>query len=224
MEKGLIEHLSQYLTESRFSLYKKIIEYRTKYITVVLEDIYQSQNASAVLRTCDCFGIQDVHVIENRNKFQVNYNVTLGSTKWVDLHLYNSEEDNTQSAIDKLKGQGYRIIATSPHANDTDLEKFNLHKGKSAIIFGTERQGISEVVKRNADEFLKIPMHGFTESFNISVSVAVILHYLTVELRSSDISWKLSELEKNEVLIDWMRKRIKGGDLIIKKYIESLQS
>lgn len=221
--EGLIDYISQFITEERFSLYKKIIEHRTKYITVVLEDIYQSQNASAVIRTCDCFGIQDIHVIENRNKFKINYNVSLGSTKWVDLHLYNNQEDNTLDAINSLKSQGYRIVAASPHSNDTSLDEFDLAKGKVAIIFGTERRGISDVVQQNADEFLKIPMYGFTESFNISVSAAIILHDLTCKLRSSGINWNLDKSEKDEILLEWIRKRIKGGDLIVKKYIESLK-
>jgi tRNA (guanosine-2'-O-)-methyltransferase len=221
--EGLIDYISQFITEERFSLYKKIIEHRTKYITVVLEDIYQSQNASAVIRTCDCFGIQDIHVIENRNKFKINYNVSLGSTKWVDLHLYNGRDDNTLEAINSLKEQGYRIVAASPHSNDTSLDDFDLTKGKVAIVFGTERRGISDVVQHNADEFLKIPMYGFTESFNISVSAAIILHDLTCKLRSSGISWNLDKSEKDEILLEWIRKRIKGGDLIVKKYIESLK-
>ncbi len=222
--EGLIEYISQFITEERFSLYKKIIEHRTKYITVVLEDIYQSQNASAVIRTCDCFGIQDVHVIENKNKFNINYNVSLGSTKWVDLHMYNSREENTLDTINSLKGEGYRIVAASPHSNDTSLDDFNLTKGKVAIVFGTERRGISNVVQQNADEFLKIPMYGFTESFNISVSAAIILHDLTGKLRSSGIDWKLDKSEKDEILLEWIRKRIKGGDLVVKNYIEGLRS
>lgn len=221
--KGLIEYISQFITEERYSLYKKIIAHRTKYITVVLEDIYQSQNASAVIRTCDCFGIQDVHVIENKNKFKINYNVSLGSTKWVDLHLHNSGEENSLDAINSLKEKGYRIVAASPHSSDTSLDNFDLTKGKIAIVFGTERRGISDVVQQNADEFLKIPMYGFTESFNISVSAAIILHDLTGKLRSSGIDWKLDESEKDEILLDWIRKRIKGGDLIVKNYIESLR-
>ncbi|MBP7507236.1 MAG: RNA methyltransferase [Prolixibacteraceae bacterium] len=221
--KGLIEYISQFITEERYSLYKKIIEHRTRYITVVLEDIYQSQNASAVIRTCDCFGIQDVHVIENKNKFKINYNVSLGSTKWVDINLHNSEDENTLDAINSLKNRGYRIVAASPHFNDTSLDDFDLAKGKFAIVFGTERRGISDIVQQNADEFLKIPMYGFTESFNISVSAAIILHDLTEKLRSSGINWKLDKSEKDEILLEWIRKRIKGGDLIIKKYIESLK-
>lgn len=193
MSKELINYLSEYITPERKELFEKVLSSRTRYLTVVLEDIYQSQNASAVLRSCDCFGIQDVHIIENRNQFKVNPDVTLGSTKWLNLHHYREKEQNTLDCINHLRNQGYRIVATSPHANDTNLEDFDLGKGKAALIFGTELTGISAVVENNADEFLKIPMFGFTESFNISVSAAITLHHLNLRLRQSDIDYLLKE-------------------------------
>ena len=222
MDQHLIDYLSQFLTEERFLLFKRVISNRTRYLTVVLEDIFQTQNASAVLRSCECFGIQDVHVIENRNKFQVNTDVVRGSTNWLDLHIHNkNENNNTLCAIEHLRSEGYRIVATTPHDGDVDLENFNLHKGKTAIFFGTERRGISNIVKENADEFLKIPMHGFTESLNISVSVAVIIHYLTLKMRELDLDWRLSTEEYNALLVRWMANNVKGGDLIVKKYFEA---
>lgn len=221
MEQHLIDYLSEFLTEERYSLFKDVISNRTNYLTVVLEDIFQTQNASAVLRTCECFGIQDVHIVENRNKFMVNVDVVRGSTNWLDLHFYNEEKDNTLKAIEQLKSNGYRIVATTPHANDIDLENFNLNDGKAAFFFGTERRGISDVVKANADEFLKIPMQGFTESLNISVSVAVIIHYLTTKIRASNIDWRLSDREQKLLLIKWMTNNVKGGDLIVKQFLET---
>jgi tRNA (guanosine-2'-O-)-methyltransferase len=221
MEQHLIDYLSQFLTKERYSLFNDVISNRTRYLTVVLEDIYQTQNASAVLRTCECFGFQDVHVIENRNKFMVNVDVVRGATSWLDLHLYNEEQNNTLSAIERLRSDGYRIVATTPHSDDVDLENFDLCGGKAAIFFGTERRGISDVVKANADEFIKIPMHGFTESLNISVSVAVILHHLTRKMRELDLNWRLSDKEQKLLLIRWMKNNVKGGDLIVKKYLET---
>ena len=218
MKEELIAYLAQHLTEKRFSLFRKIIQNRTRYLTVVLEDIYQSQNASAVLRSCDCFGIQDVHVIENRNKFDVNPKVSLGSSKWLSLYAYNHEEHNTLQAISKLKAEGYRIVATTPHENDVHLENFDLTGGKAALVFGTELKGISDDVKNEADLFLKIPMYGFTESFNISVSAAIILHHLTLKLHESTIDWQLPNDEQDELLITWLRKSIKGSDLIEREF------
>jgi len=191
----LIIHFEKFVLERRKNLIDSLIQFRTRYITVVLEDIFQPQNASAVLRTCDCFGIQDVHIIENRNKYTINPDVALGSNKWLTLTKYNHSEKNSVSAINILKEKGYRIVATSPHKNDTNLEDYDLNKGKTALVFGTELKGLSDDILDNADEFLQIPMFGFTESFNISVSAAIILHHLTYNLKKSGIDWHLTENE-----------------------------
>ena len=218
MIKKLIDFFNQFLTESRWAQFNKIVDQRTRYITVVLEDIYQSQNASAVLRTCDCFGIQDIHIIENTNRFKINPDVVLGSSKWLNLNQYNTLENNTLSTIQKLKESGYRIIATTPHINDVELNDFDMDKGKFALFFGSELPGLSKLVLDNADEFLKIPMFGFTESFNISVSASIILHHLTFKLRNSEINWKLSEAEKDEILYNWLKISLKDSDLIEKEF------
>lgn len=219
MNQELLEYLSSFLTPARLLLFNNILEKRTRYITVVLEDIYQSQNASAVLRTCDCFGIQDVHIIENRNKFQVNKEITLGSSKWLSLKKYNKNKINSLFAIHQLKEKGYRIVVTSPHTNDIELPDFDLTKGKTALFFGSELPGVSEVIMNEADEFLKIPMFGFTESFNISVSAAIILHHLTNNLRNTeDINWQLSEEEKTDIKLQWIRNTIKRSELLEKRF------
>jgi tRNA (guanosine-2'-O-)-methyltransferase len=205
----LLEYLSAVVTPDRLSLYNKIIESRTNYITVVLEDIFQAQNASAVLRTCDCLGIQNVHVIEKRNQFQVDTEVSMGSSKWITLNGCHKKKNNSMETIQNLKKNGYRIVATSPHSKDVELPDFDISKGKIALVFGSELPGISETIAREADEFLKIPMFGFTESFNISVSAAIILYHLTEKLRNSEsISWHLTEEEKVEIKIQWIKNLI----------------
>lgn len=220
MEKELIEYLKSFITERRNNLFDRVLDMRTRYLTIVLEDIYQSNNASAVLRSCDCFGIQDVHVIENRNEYLLNTEVTLGAEKWLDIHKYNEGKENSLSAIKNLKEKGYRIVASTPHKNDVFLPDFDISKGKTAVFFGTEITGLSEVVIENADEFLKIPMYGFAESFNISVSAALILQNLTGKLHNSAIEWKISTEEKNRIKLDWLRNSIKKAELIEKQFLE----
>ncbi|MFW5644431.1 MAG: TrmH family RNA methyltransferase [Bacteroidota bacterium] len=193
---------------------------RTKYITLALEDIYQSNNASAVLRTCDCFGVQEVHVIENRNEYQLNTEVTMGAEKWLDIYKYNDKKNNSLSAIKRLKKEGYRIVATSPHRNELLLDDFDIRKGKFAIFLGTELTGLSDTILENADEFLKIPIYGFTESYNISVSAALILQELVRKIHHSDIDWKIPLEEKNRIKLDWLRKTIKKADVIEKRFLE----
>ncbi|OQX73628.1 MAG: rRNA methyltransferase [Bacteroidetes bacterium 4484_249] len=217
----LLNHLLEFVSENKKNLFENIIQYRTRYITVVLEDIFQPHNASAILRTCDCFGVQDVHIIENRNEYEVNPDVALGSSKWLNLIKYNSHEQNTLQAYDELRKKGYRIVATSPHKNDCTLEKLNLNS-KVALIFGTELNGLSDVAINNADEYVKIPMYGFTESFNISVSASIILHYLTEKLRKSNIKWNLSEEEIIDVKLNWVKNVIKKSELIENKFLKKL--
>jgi tRNA (guanosine-2'-O-)-methyltransferase len=219
-KEKLVRYISQFVADERLDLFMQVLEKRTRYITVVLEDIFQTQNASAVLRTCDCFGLQDIHIIENQNRFKVNARVTHGSAKWVNLHRYKSLQNNTPDALVALKAQGYRIVATIPDAKAVSLDNFNLEKGKTALVFGSEKPGISAQVESLADEFLTIPMVGFTESLNISVSAATILYQLTSRLRKSDIEWQLTPDERNDVLHNWMRRHIKRCDLIEKRFRE----
>lgn len=221
MHKDLLEYLSKFVTPERLTLFNNILDERTNYITVVLEDIYQSQNASAVLRTCDCFGVQNVHVIENRNTFDVNKEVALGSSKWLTIQKYNEAENNSYQAIQTLKNKGYRIVATTPHRNDQTLNDFDLLKGKAALVFGSELPGVSDVIINEADEFLKIPMYGFTESFNISVSAALVLHHLSNKLReSTKLNWRLTETEKNEIKLQWIKNTIKRSNLLEERFLK----
>ncbi len=218
--KILIDYLSELVTEDRREVLQQVLDQRTRHLTVVLEDIFQPQNASAVLRTCDCFGVQDVHIIENANEYQINPDVVLGASKWLTISNYNTEAHNTAAALNHLKENGYRIVATSPHAPEDSFEAFDITKQKTALVFGTELTGISDVVKQNADEFLKIPMYGFTESFNISVSAALLLQQLMLQLRKSEVNWQLTEQEKEKILVEWLLKTIKHSDKVLKRFYE----
>jgi tRNA (guanosine-2'-O-)-methyltransferase len=216
--KNLISHLSQFISEQRLQTFEKVLEQRTRYITVALEDIYQSQNASAVLRTCDCLGVQDAHIIENRNLFHLNPDVVLGSSQWLNIYKYRKKENNTIEAVKQIREKGYRIVATSPHINEQKLEEIDLSHGKIALFFGTERRGLTKTLMDMADEYLQIPIVGFTESFNLSVSAAIILHHLTLNLRQSDLDWKLADEEKDELMLNWLRKSIRKSELIEKEF------
>jgi tRNA (guanosine-2'-O-)-methyltransferase len=220
MNKYLLLFLKEYITENRLEIFNKVLSFRTRYFSVILEDIYQSQNASAVLRTADCFGVQDIHIIENRNEYQINPDVAVGSTKWLNLNYYNELENNTLRALTKLKTQGYRIVATTPHINDVDLYNFDVTKGKFALVFGNEREGLSNKVIENADEFLRIPMYGFTESYNISVSAALCMQYLSEKVRNSNVNWQLSVHEKDELILEWIINTLKKPETFIKKFNE----
>ncbi len=223
-KKELITYLSQFVTEERKQKIEQILQQRTRWVTVVLEDIYQPHNASACLRSCDGFGVQDIHIIENRNSFDLNRDVSLGSDRWLTLYRYTQTGiNNTQLCLDKLKEKGYKIVATTPHEKEINIEQVPVDQ-KLALLFGTELNGLSDDAFSEADYFVKIPMFGFCESFNISVSVALCLYEITTRLRGSETDWSLSESEKLEIQLSWLRQSIRGGQLIEQRFITELNS
>ena len=211
--KEFLAFLNRFLTPERIEHQDRVLEDRTKHITAVIEDVYQPHNASAVIRTCDCFGLQDVHIIEEDHNFKMSSNVALGSSQWVNIHKYRLQENNTLDCLKHIKKQGYKIVATTPHTEksiyDVDLDQ------PVALVFGNEKRGISDLVREHADELVKIPMYGFTESFNISVSAALCLSVLVEKLRTTDIKWGLTEEEKNKLRVDWAKSHLGSID----KYI-----
>lgn len=215
MDTQLFEYLQSYLTERRRSLFKEVLSKRTRHFTVVTEDVYQLHNTSAVMRTCDVFGIQDLHVVEEKLGKRVDREIAMGAQKWVSLNRYSSIEN----CMKTLKNQDYQIIATTPHNDSTVLQDFDIHK-KSAFFFGKESDGLSDAVLNKADGFLKIPMYGFTESLNISVSAAIILQDVVTRLKRSGLPWQLSEEEKLEIEMVWTQKCIKSSEDIIKRYYD----
>lgn len=212
--RDLTEHLSGFVTENRLSLFKRVLENRTRYLTVLLEDIYQSQNASAVLRTCECLGVQDVHIVEQRNEYEINPDVALGSNQWLSLHYYKEGREPLREAVNSLRSEGYRVVATSPHHGGSSPDTIDLEKGKIALMFGTEMDGLTGLALELADEFIQIPMVGFTESFNISVSAAVILYQIRRRLEQSALDWVLGPEEKEEMLLRWLKSSVKMSEQI----------
>lgn len=213
-QQELYEFLSGFLSEERKEKFERHIRQRTRYITIAVEDIYQPHNASAVLRSAECFGVQDVHVIENRNSYNPNSEIALGAHKWLNIHKHSGTGD----CIKTLRANGYRIVATTPHTNDCLVSELDLSKGKAALFFGTELEGISKQVLEEADEFVKIPMFGFTESFNISVSAAICLYELLPKLRKTTLPWQLTATEMQEILLQWAKSSINRSDLLVEEF------
>ena len=221
-KEQLYSFLSGFISENKKNKFEEIILHRTRYITVVLEDIFQPHNASAVLRSCDCFGIQDVHIIENNNRYEINPDVALGSSKWLSLYKYHERENNTAACLQKLKDKGYRIIATTPHKNDFSPEKLPLDQ-KTALVFGTELDGLTKQVLEMSNGFVKIPMYGFTESLNISVSVALLVRSIIERLHNSKIAWQVSASESLDIRIAWAMSVVKKADLLEKEFMQKIK-
>lgn len=209
----LISFLEDHLTPKRKALFEKVVNQRTNHFTVATEDVYQLHNTSAVMRSCDVFGIQNIHVIEERNLKRIDREIAMGAQKWVSLNRYHSVEE----CVGQLRSKGYQIVATSPHGEAVELADFPVST-PSAIFFGTEKHGLSQELLTAADVKLKIPMVGFTESLNISVSAAIILQQLTQRLRNSEINWELSESEKNAVKFEWLSRSFKNLDEMVKRF------
>ncbi|MEX0679899.1 MAG: RNA methyltransferase [Balneolales bacterium] len=205
-----IAFFSDYVSEHKKKLFREKLEYRTRFFTVVLEDIFQSQNASAVLRSCDGFGFQDVHVIENRNNFDIDKGVTTRSDKWLTIHRYNHQgKNNTEIAYNRLKQDGYRIVAVSPNQPNHTLPEFCPDK-PVVLVFGAEKAGLSDIAVSNADDHLQIPMYGFIESFNISVCAGICLYHLRnlIETDNHNLSWMMSYDQKKELYLQWLRNSV----------------
>jgi tRNA (guanosine-2'-O-)-methyltransferase len=215
-----IEYLKNFITEKRFERFVNVLNQRTRYVTVVLEDVFQGHNAAAVLRSCDCFGVQDIYCTENRNEFKPNEEVSMGASQWLNIYRFREKEkNNTEICYQTLREKGYKIVATSPHANAVSIKDLKLD-APIALVFGAEKEGLTEYALNNADESVYIPMYGFTESFNISVTVALCLYELINRLRNSSINYSLSDQEKQEILLQWMKNSIKDADRILERLEE----
>ncbi|GIL24073.1 MAG: tRNA (guanosine(18)-2'-O)-methyltransferase [Bacteroidota bacterium] len=218
----LTEHLANYITEHKKAFVNQVLDMRTRHITMVLEEIFQSQNASAVIRTCECMGLQDIHIIENEVKYAINRRVLKGSYKWVDLIKYRTRE-NTGTALcfAELKRKGYTILVTDPSPDGKSIYDIPINN-KLAIVMGNELHGTSAYALAHADEKVHIPMYGFTESLNISVSAALCLQAVIPKMRQSEVPWQLSDEEKDIIRLQWYRKMVRRCEIIEREFLKAL--
>jgi len=221
-EAKITDHFSQYITDHKKQFIERVLNERTRHITLVLEDIYQSQNASAVVRTCECLGLQDIHIVEEESPYAVNKRVLKGANKWIDLHRYKMKGfNNTEICFRKLRELGYQILATDPSPDGMSINEVPVDK-KIAVVMGNELRGTSNYALRHADQKIFIPMHGFTESFNISVSAAICLNTFLTKMRESALCWQLSDEEKEVLRLQWYRKVVRRSDLIEQAFLRSI--
>lgn len=213
-DQDLLEYLGLFITDHKKAVIEKVLAKRTRHLTVVLQDIFKPHNASAVIRTCDCFGIQDIHIIEKTDKYKVNPFVTRGASQWVDLHKYYRPNSNSiDNCFDSLRAKGYNIYGTSPAPNALPIYELQPDE-KLAIVFGNEHEGISDEVKSKVDGLVHIPMLGFTDSFNISVSASIILYDLVKKAKELNLpDFYLTESEKNTLRMKWYRDVVKNSDI-----------
>jgi tRNA (guanosine-2'-O-)-methyltransferase len=212
-----LAYLEEFLTENRKERFADVLANRTNHFTIAVEDVFQVHNTSAVMRSCEVFGIQEINIVEQRFGKDIDKEIAMGAQKWVDINKF----ENITDCIDTLRAKGYQIIATTPHNDSCLLHDFDVTQ-KSALFFGTEKEGLSEEVMRKADGYLKIPMVGFTESLNISVSAAIIIQDITTRLRQSHVPWQLTAEELLEKRLLWAKNTIKDIKRIEERYYAKL--
>jgi len=213
---NLISKLSDVINDDRIERLQEVLNQRTRYLTVVLDDIYQPQNSSAVIRTCECIGIQDLHIIEDRNVHKTSRDVVKGSSKWISL---NHHDKNRIDCIKKLRDNDYKIVAMTLSEDSIPLESLPINE-KLALCFGCEETGLDKEIEESADYKVQIPINGFTQSYNISVSAGISLYYLYNKIKATEQNWQLTNEEKEELLIDWLSKSTPTGQYLLDKYME----
>ena len=207
-------YLETFLTEERIEVLRRTLSSRTRYMTILTENTFHPQNASALVRHCEAFGLQDLHTVETRCKFSPNVNIVRGTDKWVDLPRH----DSTEEAIAALKGAGYRLVATTPHRESCTPETFDVERGPFCLVFGTEHAGVSDEIIEAADEYLRIPMCGMVESLNVSASAAILIYMLSQRMRlSPSIDWRLKEDDAREMLFRWVMSSVKDSQRILER-------
>ena len=223
-EERVYKLLGQFVSEHKKAFVEKVLIQRTRYVTVVLENIYQSQNASAAIRTAECLGVQDIHIVEDIAKYQLNVRVLKGSYKWMNLVRYHAKKvNNTEVCFEHLRQQGYQILVADPSPDGISIDDLDLAAGRMALVFGNELHGASGYSLGHADQKIRIPMFGFTESFNVSVSVALSLGTILSKLRRSDVPIFLSEEEKAVLRLAWYRKIVRRSELVEREFLRTIE-
>lgn len=218
-QSEILSYFQQFLSDHKIQLFDEIAKERTRHITFVLEDLFHPHNASAVLRTSDCFGIQDIHMIENNHQFVNEKDISLGSAKWLSISHYNDLDTSSPRCFDQLREQGYTIAALSPHHDDVLIEDYPIEQ-KTAFVLGAEKNGLSDYSLNHADTYVKVPIHGFTESYNVSVTAAIVMHNSVQRLRKSSIDWKLTEEEQWAVKLAWTIRSIRSSQEILSHFLK----
>ena len=209
-----IEYMMGFLTEERVEVLRRTLAERTRYMTILTENTFHPQNASALVRHCEAFGLQDLHTVETVCKFSPNVNIVRGTDKWVDI----TRHESTAEAISSLKAVGYRLVATTPHRESCTPETFDVEKGPFCLVFGTEHAGVSDEIIEAADEYLRIPMCGMVESLNVSASAAILIYMLSQRMRlSPSIDWRLSDEENRELLFRWVMSSVRDAERILQR-------
>lgn len=213
-----IEYLKEFVLAERYESLTRRLDHRTRYMVMCLEDIYYPHNASAVIRSSEAFGLQEMHAVEHTVRFAPNKHIVRGTDQWLDIRKWG----DTPALVSHLRERGYRIVVTAPPRPDSPdnghtPSDFDIVAGPFALFMGTEKSGISEWLMNEADDTIYIPMVGFAESLNISVSAAIVAQRLTERLREPDsgIDWRLAKKDRDRLIYKWLKNSVRNADRIL---------
>jgi tRNA (guanosine-2'-O-)-methyltransferase len=207
-KRSFYKTLSEALTDNKRALFKEKVGYRTRHFSLALEDMMKSQNASALMRTADAFGVHRIDVYDKQERFNVSSGISKGVEKWLDVNFFNTyNEGHTEVWGEKLKSTGRKLYVTALDPSAKPLHEIDASI-PATILFGNEQEGASSEIQSMADELIYIPMKGFVESFNVSVSCGIVLHHLTLGMQQAGIPRGLSEEDELDTLINWALRTV----------------
>jgi tRNA (guanosine-2'-O-)-methyltransferase len=216
---ALEAYLCGFLTPARLAAIERVLAQRTRFVTVVLDDLGHAANANAVLRSCECMGVQDVHLIGARGRFRLVRGVSAGAAKWLTLRRYSEPGvDNTAVCLNGLREAGYRIVATALTPGAVPVEELPLDR-PIALCLGNEDRGISDTTRRLAETTVRLAMSGFTQSFNVSVATALCLHGIVARLRRGEAAWQLSGADHENLRFDWVCKSVRHRRQLVERFL-----
>jgi tRNA (guanosine-2'-O-)-methyltransferase len=209
------DYLKQFLTEDRLTKIEHFSQESSDFILPVMDDVYQFRNAAAIIRSVEACAFHKVVAMEEENVFDPSLTVTKGAETWVEVE----KMPKNVASLQNIKDRGYKIMAVSLEKNAVMLPDYQI-KEPIALVFGTEKEGVSEEVLDFADETLAIPMYGWTKSYNVSVAAAICMYELKQKLMKSDIDYKLTDEKLMKMKIRWAVNSMRSGQQIFEKYLK----
>ncbi len=208
----IIAKLGAHLTGERMARIDGVIDQRTFHVATVVEHLYDIGNISAVMRSAESFGFLPFHIVERPGaKYKMSDRISRGSEKWLDIHRHTS----TPVCLRELKNAGYRIYASDLSAKAT-IHEIDFSQ-PSAVIFGNERDGISEEVRNQVDACFILPMHGFAQSFNISVAAALTFQTIHRQREARGMVGDLIPSEKLSLRAQYYLRTLSSAEDILRK-------
>lgn len=205
------QELEQFILSKRKKRLQEVLDKRTASLTLVVDSFHKEHNIDAVLRTCEAFGMQHVHVIPQSEKVKPFQDITQGADRWLTIHYYETAEE----CIRRLKEEGFRILAGSLGEGSVPLRDCDF-SGKVALVLGNEVDGASEAVIKMADGLFVIPLVGFSQSLNVSVAAGITIHHVRQwKENRKEKAEALPENENQQLMEKWIKKSVKHADRIL---------